>query len=226
MTDTGHYDTEAHNPPEDANWAARRELGQALRRMTRAVVTAAAETDAMVGAAELINEHAALLEQSPQKFGKEAHIDPTDDPYRQGGMVSYETSPISGHCNPVAPPMNIWIDGDKARGRVTMDWQYEGPPGCVHGGWVAALFDDFLGMAQKLTGQPGFTGTLNVRYVKPTPLEKELTLLGWVERVEGRKNILCGEMYAGSLLTARAEGLFVNMPAGYLDGVKASDDYR
>lgn len=225
MNHSGPYDREEHTPAPDANWQARRDLAQALRRMTRAAVTAAAETDEMVAAADAVNHHAEVLEQRPTKYGKLAHIDPDQDPYRQGGMVSYETSPLSGHCNPIAPPMNIWIDGDKARGRVTMDWQYEGPPGCVHGGWIAALFDDFLGMGQKLTGQPGFTGTLKVRYIKPTPLEEELTLVGWVDRIEGRKNILTGEMYAGTLLTARAEGLFVNMPAGYLEKMKSSENF-
>ena len=86
---------------------------------------------------------------------------------------------------------------------------------------IAALFDDFLGVGQKLTGQPGFTGTLNVRYVKPTPLEQELTLIGRVKSIEGRVNVLCGEMYAGDTLTASSEGLFVHMLPDYLANFKA-----
>ena len=88
-----------------------------------------------------------------------------------------------------------------------MDWQYEGPPNSVHGGFVAALFDQFLGVAQKITKQPGFTGTLNIRYLVPTPIDTDLRLEGWVEKTEGRKNFLVSEMRAGDTLTARCEGI-------------------
>jgi acyl-CoA thioesterase FadM len=80
------------------------------------------------------------------------------------------------------------------------------------------LFDDFLGMAQKMTGQPGVTGTLSIRYKLPTPLGKPLRLIGKVKSVEGRKNTLVGEMWAGDKLTATAEGLFIHINmADYLD---------
>ena len=35
---------------------------------------------------------------------------------------------------------------------------YEGPPGCVHGGFIAAAFDEVLGSTQSLSGSPGMTG--------------------------------------------------------------------
>ena len=39
---------------------------------------------------------------------------------------------------------------------------------------VAAAFDEVLGFVQSLSGRPGMTGTLTVRYRKPTPLHTEL----------------------------------------------------
>ena len=57
----------------------------------------------------------------------------------------------------------------------------------VHGGIIALLFDELLGMANVCTGVGGFTGTLSVRYERPTPLHGELELEGTVESVEGRK---------------------------------------
>ena len=101
-------------------------------------------------------------------------------------LAPLELNPVFGKSNPLAPPFNIWFDGDKAYGQVRMDWQYEGPPNSVHGGFVAALFDQFLGVAQKMTKQPGFTGTLNIRYLVPTPIDTDLRLEGWVEKIEGR----------------------------------------
>src|SRR5690606_17353993 len=86
---------------------------------------------------------------------------------------------------------------------------YEGPPGCVHGGYVAAAFDEVLGSAQSLGGRPGMTGRLTVHYRSPTPLRTELRFAGWVDRVEGRKTFTLGTLYAGDRLCAEAEGLFI-----------------
>ncbi len=53
--------------------------------------------------------------------------------------------------------------------------RYEGPPGAVHGGIVAAYLDEVLaGAAVHHTGRLYVTGELSVRYVKPTPVEHPL----------------------------------------------------
>ena len=57
----------------------------------------------------------------------------------------------------------------------------------MHGGVVAAMFDEVLGMTQSLSGQPGMTGTLRIRYRRPTPLHRELRFEGTLDRVDGRK---------------------------------------
>ena len=49
-----------------------------------------------------------------------------------------------GYANPIAPPVDVWSEvGENGqleiRGRVAFDYQYEGPPTCVHGGVIAAL---------------------------------------------------------------------------------------
>jgi acyl-coenzyme A thioesterase PaaI-like protein len=90
----------------------------------------------------------------------------------------------------------------------------------VHGGVVASIFDQFLGMAQALGGQPGMTGYLHVNYHNRTPLNTELTLEGRLIKVEGRKTIMHGEMYANGIMTASAEGLFVQ-PKGGIYSIKA-----
>ena len=42
-----------------------------------------------------------------------------------------------------------------------------------HGGYVAAAFDEVLGLAQDLGGQSGMTGTLTIKYRRPTPLHAD-----------------------------------------------------
>ena len=84
----------------------------------------------------------------------------------------------------------------------------------MHGGFVAAVFDQFMGAAQMLGEQPGMTGTLTTRYHIPTPLNTELRLEGWLLRTEGRKTVIHAEMRAGDKLTASCEGLFIRPVGG------------
>jgi acyl-coenzyme A thioesterase PaaI-like protein len=108
----------------------------------------------------------------------------------------------------------MWFDGDRAHGTVNCGWAYEGPPGHIHGGYVAAIFDQFMGMAQMIGKQPGMTGTLKVRYLRPTPLKTELQLEAWLDRVEGRKTIISAEMRNGDTVTATCEALFIRPQGG------------
>ena len=62
------------------------------------------------------------------------------------------------------------------------------------------------------------TGTLSVRYEKPTPLHVDLRFEGRLVGVERRKIFVEASCYAGDLLTATATGIFVSMlPGTFLD---------
>jgi acyl-coenzyme A thioesterase PaaI-like protein len=125
------------------------------------------------------------------------------------GRAYFDWSPVLGVANPIAPPIRMGIEGDTVVGRARFGSAYEGPPGCVHGGWVAAAFDDFLGLVQTLSGLVGMTGTLSVRYRRPTPLHTEVRFEGALDDVRGRTVITSGSLYAGDHLTAEATGVFV-----------------
>jgi len=107
---------------------------------------------------------------------------------------------------------------------VTFGSAYEGPPGSVHGGFVAAAFDEVLGYVQSLSGNPGMTGTLTVVYRRPTPLHTELRFEGEIVRVEGRKIFTRGRVHAGDVLTAEAEGVFVSIDREKLEGLMKRRD--
>jgi acyl-coenzyme A thioesterase PaaI-like protein len=124
----------------------------------------------------------------------------------------FDRSPVIGRSNPLAPPLLIDVVDGKTVGRVTYGAAYEGPPGCVHGGFIAAAFDDMLGLAQSRSGTAGMTGTLTVRYRKPTPLHAELTVEAELVRVEGRKKFTEARMYGpDGELTAEAEAVFITI---------------
>ena len=118
-------------------------------------------------------------------------------------MDFFPNSPVIGTSNPIAPPVTLvavdGVDGGmrEMRGTVNFGYPYEGPPTCVHGGVIAEVFDEVLGATNIVAGNPGMTGTLTIKYRKPTPLLTDLRIearcLGW----SGRKIRTWGGMYNG-----------------------------
>jgi acyl-CoA thioesterase FadM len=53
------------------------------------------------------------------------------------------------------------------------------------------------------------TGNMNIDYLKPTPMGVELLLKAWVEGPLARKSRVLGEIWAGDVMTVRADTLFV-----------------
>ena len=127
------------------------------------------------------------------------------------GRAMFDSSPLIGLGNPVAPPLRLAVVDDHVEGTATFGSAYEGPPGHVHGGIVAAAMDEVLGMTQSLSGSSGMTGTLSIRYRRPTPLHREVRFFGRVERVDGRKIYTTGTLMAGETLCVEAEGLFISV---------------
>ncbi len=128
-------------------------------------------------------------------------------------------SPVIGRANPLAPPVELDVVDDRVVGTVTFGHAYEGPPGHVHGGWVAAAFDEVLGAVQAMSGNPGMTAHLEIDYKRPTPLHVPLRFEAWIDRVEGRK-IFCtchlfsadaGDPGGEEHLRAESRGLFISI---------------
>lgn len=131
-------------------------------------------------------------------------------PWREDDITSIMPySPVSGRRNPVAPPLKLWREGDDVRGEAIFPPAYAGPPDSVHGGIIAAVFDEVLAMANVISGTAGFTGTLTIRYHATTPLNTPIELYGANVRRDGRKQVCKGEMRANGKVTASAEGLFI-----------------
>jgi acyl-coenzyme A thioesterase PaaI-like protein len=185
-------------------------LAAAMRRVIEHLVQVAAPEEDLREAAELLESYADRLAKYPVSRAYEGFAEAANsgDPH-----VFFDHSPLIGTANPLAPPIRLAVMGDKVEGRVIFGPPYEGPPGHVHGGFIAAAFDEVLGMTQSLTGNPGMTGTLSIRYRRPTPLLKELVFEGRVDRVDGRKIFTVGTVSADGVVTAQAEGLFIAVGA-------------
>jgi acyl-coenzyme A thioesterase PaaI-like protein len=197
---------QAAKTPATGAWGEKRRLAAAMRRVIDRLVATDAPIDELRRAAEELERFATTLDGLPIKSWLEGFAESATagDP-----NALFDMSPLMGLSNPLSPPIDFNLEGDRVIGRVTFGRAYEGPPGHVHGGLVAASFDEVLGFVQCMTGQPGMTGTLTVRYRSPTPLHKELRFEAWVDRIEGRKTTALGTLTCGETLCAEGEGLFI-----------------
>lgn len=183
-----------------------RRLADELRRIMDRLVLVRPPAEDLRRAADLAQEFGDLLdglrERGPGGEVSEAGLRPTDH---------LRHSPLSGSANPLAPPVDLWREGEETRGTVRFGAAYEGPPGHVHGGMVAAMFDELLGRSQ---GSAGFTGRLTITYRRPTPLHRDLDLWAAFDRVEGRKRWIKGTCHLDGVLLTEAEGLFIRPREG------------
>jgi hypothetical protein len=205
---------------DDVTREAFEHLADEMRRIIARLAVVRPPAEELERAAEAARAFADRLDELPER-GQSWEV--SEAGLQPGDFVGF--SPVSGRSNPMAPPVVLRVQRGAPRedvggdyhitGTATFGAAYEGPPGHVHGGLVAAMFDELLGFAQL---SPGFTAYLHVNYRKPTPLNAELRLLAWVESVERRKRIVRGECYLGDTLLTDAEGLFIapRDDAGYL----------
>ena len=194
--------------PDPAAFATpeRSELASAIRAL---IDTAMSVEDV---APETLHAIAQEVDQLTFRLGRGRDEGPGYQPRNHGDYLP--RSPIVGEASPLSPRLDWEVvnrdDGSPAvEAHGTFGAAYEGPPSFVHGGWIACTFDEVLGIANIVSGNPGMTARLIVHYRKPTPLFRELTVKAWVDRIEGRRVMSRAEMYDGETLTAEAEGLFV-----------------
>ncbi|MFI5316323.1 MAG: PaaI family thioesterase [Myxococcota bacterium] len=191
-------------------WRAKRRLAAAMRVVISRLVATAAPEPELSAAADSLERYAERLatQPRPNRYEGWSETSPAGD---VGGF--FDHSPLIGLSNPLSPPIELRAEPDQrsVAGRAIFGSAYEGPPGCVHGGYVAAAFDEVLGFANALSGTPGMTGTLTVRYRRPTPLHTELRFEARYDRTEGRKIFTSGKLFAGESLCAEAEGLFISV---------------
>ncbi len=95
--------------------------------------------------------------------------------------------------------------GQHLHARIWFGPETEGPPGNAHGGSIAAVMDEALGLAAWAEGYPVVVGNLNVSFKNLLPLQKVVTLESRVVSVEGRKIMVHGRLFSDDN-TVYAEG--------------------
>lgn len=96
----------------------------------------------------------------------------------------------------------------------TVPRQFEGYPGIVHGGVVAAMLDEATTRTVMRGDPPRFavTAQMTIRYRKPVPIETPLTITARVVKESGRVVTISGEIIGPSdVLLAEAETTVVHV---------------
>ncbi|QXC60008.1 PaaI family thioesterase [Aquihabitans sp. G128] len=193
--------------------AERQALADETRRLLAAIRTTVVAGDDLERAAALVQEAAAVLELgAPRRplwhtgLDRLEQFSPSTDP-----AEIFPFSPAMGPLNPMAPRVQLDVGDDRVvRGEVTFAEAHNGPPwDLAHGGVIALVYDELLGMAAMVGAGGGFTANLTVEYRKTTPVLAPVQLTAWLGEHEGRKFTAHGEMrHEGELLT-EARGLFI-----------------
>ena len=150
-----HIRTQEHSPTDQL----RIEIAKELRTAIDELLATSAPVEELEATREMINQAVARLQARPHSH---EYAGPAEGSLAVPMNSFLDRSPIIGGINPLSVPMKMGIEGDGGRdsvviGHATFEAAYEGPPGCVHGGFIAAYFDEVLGMAQSLSGNPGMT---------------------------------------------------------------------
>lgn len=177
-----------------------------VRRLNASVIDAELDDVTRDKLVEAIGEAVALVEARPSSRWWQRQP-------RRSGFA--ENSPFGGTLHPLAPTFELYqVDGSpltRMEARIRLGSLYEGPPGAVHGGMVAALFDEVFAATQHVaSGDRGRrTARLSVRYRHATPIDTDLVLDARVTKISGRRCALAATLSAGDVVTASAEALFV-----------------
>jgi acyl-coenzyme A thioesterase PaaI-like protein len=186
------------------------ELAQAIRELIALAVTALAPPDALSRATARIRAAAGELAAHVPE-GTPARIPQLESVTGPADIMPFD--PVIGPWSPLAPPIAVAIEDGRATASVTFGLPYGGPPGCVHGGVIAACFDQVLNVANLLAGVAGPTVSLEVRYRKPTPLGRPLRFEAGTPAVHGKQVRTAGVLRDGDTVLAEASGTFVTLPA-------------
>jgi len=128
---------------------------------------------------------------------------------------SSRTCFLCGRQNDMGLKMSWYNDHEAGQVKATLavPEHFNGYPGVIHGGIVAALLDETSGRALLLDGDDDnlfVTLKLEVKYRRPTPTSEPLTVVGWVIRQTSRRAKVAAEIrLADGTVTAQAEAIVV-----------------
>ncbi len=142
-------------------------FARAVRSLTEAVLSLETPSGRL-------DQLTAEIGRLDEDLRQQAHVTPA--PRVGAGADDKTLRPYLDHAvhvgayNPAFPEYRMSsVDSARAVGTVSFPVVYEGPPGCVHGGFLAVFFDLVIAHHNSETGVSGKTKTLDLRYRRPAP---------------------------------------------------------
>jgi hypothetical protein len=158
-------------------------LAPVLRTLTGTLLALEAEDDRV----EALIGHLRAAEQSLAELAPADPSPRVGPEYRPDQRVYLDHGRDIGCFNPCFPEYEIRVRGAQASGTVVFPLAYEGPPGLVHGGFLALFFDCIVQHHNCEYGVAGKTTSITVEYRRPTPLSQPLEFS--IERTTGTNRI-------------------------------------
>jgi acyl-coenzyme A thioesterase PaaI-like protein len=136
----------------------------------------------------------------------------------------FSDSIVSGGANPMGLGGFLWREGTNALMEVTLGKAFEGAPGRAHGGIVAALIDETMGLVLAINDVLAFTVQLDITYIAPTPINTPIIARAWLEEQNGRKLSIAAVVTASDTEIAKATALFISVdPEKFLKHLASLD---
>ena len=133
-----------------------------------------------------------------------------------------------GSLNEHGYRIKTFWDGDESVTHFRPEPFHTAIPGIVYGGLLASLIDChstgtaaaamYRDEAREMDSLPSFrfvTGSLEVSYLKPTPLGPELEIRGRVHEIRGRKVTVASTVQIDEVVTARGLVVAIQMPEDF-----------
>lgn len=204
-------------PVEDVNQSPNHRVAQRVRDLIHRLHCRVANEETLQQVDLLLEEAQSLLQGPVRTKWYEVDVDVDEDVANQLREEHRDYSLFRGESNPLAPPVIFSKtqnpDGKEVVvGEVVFDQTREGPPRTVHGGMMAAVFDDVLSGVLSGAGATGsVTGKLTIRYRRPTPINTDLRFEAWIDHQQGRRLTAHAHCLSNGEVTAEAEALFVRI---------------
>ena len=206
----------------------RAEAAGALRELGHEFLLSELSEDQLTKIAKHAKELHEELKETPNRV-REVHSGALDDykmtvpnDGRDEKHQLFADSVVSGDSNPMGINAKLWREGEVAVIEAPLEKAFEGAPGRAHGGMVAALIDETMGLVMSIQGVVAFTVQLDVAYRAPTPIFRPIVAKAWLDHVDRRKLFIACEVRDGDTICAEAKGIFVSVdPTKFLENIVA-----
>lgn len=196
------------------------ETADALRELVHTMVVSELDDETLARIGDLTREAAALLDGAPRRtraIPDLATIEALRADGRDPAFDAMGDRAVAGPANPTSVIYQPRFEDGEAVANVKFGPGFEGAPGRVHGGMVAAVFDDILGAAMASVRSPGFTGRLTVHYRAPVPVDEWIEFRARASKPDGRKLLVHGEARLGDRLLADCDALMILVKQEHFD---------